>query len=396
MSAVDEMQAGKSLASARDALQVRDLVIGYDGNVIVRGVNLSIGAGEFVTLLGPSGSGKTSILRAVAGYVSPTSGDILIDGSSVAGQSPRLRNCGMVFQNYALFPHMTVAANVAYGLKTRNVPKAEIAERVAQMLDAVHLAGFASRYPHEMSGGQQQRVALARALVIRPALLLMDEPLAALDLRLREHMQVEIRRIQQQFGISTLYVTHDQGEAFTMSDRIMVMNNGNIVSSDRPRQVYLKPTCSFAARFVGSSSLLEIALADARTPTATLPGCTEPFRLTRPLSPQTAHVFLALRPEVVQCRADHAPGWSEARVIARRFSGMNPMLVIAAGPHELLALDPSGDIQPEQAVWFRWSLADAHVIEETAEGLPSLAEGQSLAASEVPVCASGPATEDVL
>jgi ABC-type Fe3+/spermidine/putrescine transport system ATPase subunit len=364
-------QAAQSTTTSGHALAVQDLVIAYGSKPVVNGVSFTIGHGEFVTLLGPSGSGKTSVLRAVAGYVEPASGDIRIGARSMIGMSPRLRNCGMVFQSYALFPHMTVAQNIAYGLKTRNVDAAQLQTRVGEIVEAMHLGGFESRYPHEMSGGQQQRVALARALVVRPDLLLMDEPLAALDLRLREQMQVEIRRIQQQFNISTLYITHDQGEAFTMSDRIMVMNRGDIVSSDRPRQVYLAPNCSFTARFVGSSSLMEIPLADARAQSITLPGHPERFALDRALSDDVGHLFVSLRPEVVRVQTGPAPGWSEGVVVSRRFAGMSLMVSIRAGDHELLAVDPSGEMMPDQPVWIRWELDDAHVIAERANGLPS-------------------------
>jgi ABC-type Fe3+/spermidine/putrescine transport system ATPase subunit len=353
-----------------DALTVQDLVVAYGGKSVVNGVNFTIRQGEFVTLLGPSGSGKTSVLRAVAGYLQPESGDIRIGARSVNGVSPRLRNCGMVFQSYALFPHMTVAQNIAYGLRTRSVATAEIATRVAEIVDAMHLGGLEGRYAHEMSGGQQQRVALARALVVRPDLLLMDEPLAALDLRLREQMQVEIRRIQQQFNISTLYITHDQGEAFTMSDRIMVMNRGNIVSSDRPRQVYLAPNCSFTARFVGSSSLMEIPLDEARMQSIALPGQASRFAFDRPLPAEVGHLFVSLRPEVVQVRGDAAPGWSEGVVVSRRFAGMSLMVSIRAGQHEVLAVDPSGEMMPDRPVWIRWALDDAHVIAEDVDGVP--------------------------
>ncbi|SIT40752.1 ABC transporter related protein (modular protein) [Paraburkholderia piptadeniae] len=362
--------AAGAASVAGNALTVQDLVIGYGGKPVVNGVNFTIGHGEFVTLLGPSGSGKTSVLRAVAGYVQPEAGDIRIGARSMIGVSPRLRNCGMVFQSYALFPHMTLFQNIAYGLKTRGVAQAELQERVAEIVDAMHLGGFEGRYPHEMSGGQQQRVALARALVVRPDLLLMDEPLAALDLRLREQMQVEIRRIQQQFNISTLYITHDQGEAFTMSDRIMVMNRGDIVSSDRPRQVYLAPNCSFTARFVGSSSLMEIPLDEARAQSIALPGQAARFALDRPLPAEVGHLFVSLRPEVVQVRADAAPGWSEGVVVSRRFAGMSLMVSIRAGKHEVLAVDPSGEMVPDQPVWIRWALAEAHVIAENTGGLP--------------------------
>ncbi len=379
---VNALSALEKLAPARKALVVEKLSIKYGGTTVVPCANLTVEPGEFVTLLGPSGSGKTSVLRAVAGYIAPASGDIRIGERSVIGQSPRLRNCGMVFQSYGLFPHMSVAGNVAFGLKARKLPKAEIGERVAEVLDAVHLAPLRDRHPHQLSGGQQQRVALARALVIRPDLLLMDEPLAALDLRLREQLQVEIRRIQQRFAISTLYVTHDQGEAFTMSDRIIVMNAGEIVSAQRPRDLYLSPSCSFTARFVGSSSLLEIPIARARAGIVTLAGCPRPFRLLHPPRPETARIYVALRPEVIRCGATWTEGWTEGVVVARRYAGMSPMLAIEADGKDVLAVDATGEMRPGDAAWFDWSLEDAHVIEETEAGLPCPTPGQRLQAME--------------
>ena len=362
--------------SARNALVIENLRITYGKITVVNCANLTVAPGEFLTLLGPSGSGKTSILRAVAGYVHPAAGDIRIGEYSVIGRSPRLRNCGMVFQSYALFPHMTVAANIAYGLRARRVPKHDITERVAEVLEVVHLQEMQHRYPHQLSGGQQQRVALARAIVIQPDLLLMDEPLAALDLRLRERLQVEIRRLQQRFGISTLYVTHDQGEAFTMSDRVIVMNAGDILSDQRPRDAYLTPSCSFTARFVGSSALLEIPIGDAHR--ARLPGHPQPFRLRYGPHTDTARIYVMLRPEAIQCRMEPTSGWSQGTIVARRFVGMNSLLVIDADGYEIFALDPIGNARPQDHVWFNWSLENAHVIEETTAGLPCNTPAQQL------------------
>jgi putative spermidine/putrescine transport system ATP-binding protein len=355
---------------AEPALSITGLNISYGNFPVVNDASMTIGRGEFVTLLGPSGSGKTSILRTVAGYVTPTSGSVSICGRDVTYQPPRLRNCGMVFQSYALFPHMTVSDNIAFGLKARGLPKSEVVARTAEMIEAVRLQEFASRYPSQMSGGQQQRVALARALVIRPDLLLMDEPLAALDLRLREQLQVEIRRIQQKFRISTLFVTHDQGEAFTMSDRILVMNKGNIVAEGAPRDVYLKPPSSFAAEFIGNVSLIDLPQQSIQSGEAKLPGQRRRFRLRNQPSGSTARLLVALRPETINCRGSASDGWSEGTVTARRFSGLSPLVAIAAGDQEILASDQNGSFKVGQKVWFDWSLEDAHVIEETAAGLP--------------------------
>jgi spermidine/putrescine ABC transporter ATP-binding subunit len=225
--------------------------------VAVDGVSLEIEPGEFITLLGPSGSGKTTTLMMIAGFETPTAGEIYIDGSPIVATPPHRRNIGMVFQNYALFPHMTVAENIAFPLKQRKISKASIAERVAGVLDIVSLPGYQRRYPRQLSGGQQQRIALARAIVFNPRVLLMDEPLGALDKQLRENLQLEIRRLHEELGITFIYVTHDQEEALVMSDRIAVMNQGRIEQVGSPIDLYDRPNSRFVAGFIGESNFLE-------------------------------------------------------------------------------------------------------------------------------------------
>ncbi|MFL6660647.1 MAG: ABC transporter ATP-binding protein [Rhizobacter sp.] len=230
----------------------------YDGVVlVVRGLDLDIQRGEFLTLLGPSGSGKTTTLMMLAGFETPTAGDILLDGRPITRTPPHKRHFGMVFQNYALFPHMSVGANVAYPLTVRGVAKAEQADRVARALGMVRLAGMADRLPSQLSGGQQQRVALARALVFEPQLVLMDEPLGALDKQLREHMQIELKELHRQLGVTFVYVTHDQGEALTMSDRVAVFNDGEIQQIDIVDRMYEAPANRFVAGFIGDSTVLK-------------------------------------------------------------------------------------------------------------------------------------------
>ncbi len=224
--------------------------------VAVDEVCLDVKHGEFLTLLGPSGSGKTTTLMMIAGLVLPTTGRIYLDNQDVSLLPPHHRNIGVVFQNYALFPHMTVFDNVAFPLKMRKVPKPEIARRVEVALELVRLGGLGGRYQAQLSGGQQQRVALARALVFEPALLLMDEPLGALDKKLREHMQLEIKHLQQELGLTVIYVTHDQQEALTMSDRIAVTNHGRIEQVGGPDDLYERPASKFVADFVGESNFL--------------------------------------------------------------------------------------------------------------------------------------------
>ncbi|WP_455432448.1 ABC transporter ATP-binding protein [Thermocatellispora tengchongensis] len=226
----------------------------------VRGVSLSIAEGEFFSLLGPSGCGKTTTMRMIAGFEEPTRGGVRLHGQDVTGVPPNKRDVNMVFQSYALFPHMDVWENVAFGLRRKKVPEAEIRRRVGEMLEIVDLTGREKRRPREMSGGQQQRVALARALVNNPRALLLDEPLGALDLKLRQAMQIELKRIQREVGITFVYVTHDQSEALTMSDRIAVMNDGLVEQLAGPREIYERPATAFVAGFIGTSNLLNGAV----------------------------------------------------------------------------------------------------------------------------------------
>jgi putative spermidine/putrescine transport system ATP-binding protein len=230
----------------------------YDGNtLVVRDLNLDIQSGEFLSLLGPSGSGKTTTLMMLAGFESPTAGEIFLDGKPITRTPPHKRNFGMVFQNYALFPHMTVAQNVAYPLTVRKLPAAERDTKVKQALDMVQMGGMGSRYPAQLSGGQQQRVALARALVFDPQLVLMDEPLGALDKQLREHMQIELKELHRKLGLTFVYVTHDQSEALTMSDRVAVFNDGAIQQIDAVTRLYEAPVNRFVANFVGDNTVLK-------------------------------------------------------------------------------------------------------------------------------------------
>ncbi len=230
----------------------------YDGEVlVVKDLNLDIDKGEFVTLLGPSGSGKTTTLLMLAGFEVPTHGDIVLAGQSLKHLPPHKRDIGMVFQNYALFPHMTVEENLAFPLEVRRVARTEIGERVRRALDMVQLGAFGKRRPAQLSGGQQQRVAVARALVFDPKLVLMDEPLGALDKQLREQMQLEIRHLHQRLGITVVYVTHDQSEALTMSNRIAVFNDGEIQQLSTPDELYERPTNAFVAQFIGENNRLK-------------------------------------------------------------------------------------------------------------------------------------------
>ena len=281
----------------------------YDGEqLVVRALNLDIQRGEFLSLLGPSGSGKTTTLMMLAGFESPTSGDILLGGKQITGTPPHKRNFGMVFQNYALFPHLTVGENVAYPLTVRKVPKAEQAERVKKALDMVRLSGMADRLPTRLSGGQQQRVALARALVFNPQLVLMDEPLGALDKQLREHMQIELKELHRQLGVTFVYVTHDQGEALTMSDRVAVFNEGIIQQLDDVESLYETPSNRFVAGFVGDSTVLTGTLQSQGAQAGLqLPSGQWLQGVNVNQAPQGAPVEASIRPERIVL---HAPGAS--------------------------------------------------------------------------------------
>ncbi len=287
--------------------------------VAVAGVSLDIARGSLTTLLGPSGCGKTTILRLIAGFLEPDDGDILIDGASQRGLPPYLRKTSTVFQEYALFPHMSVFENVAYGLRLRRLPRATVTERVRHTLSLMRLEGLEGRLPRELSGGQQQRVALARSVIVEPDILLMDEPLSNLDAKLRISVRAEIREIQRRVGITTLYVTHDQEEALALSDTVAVMRDGRVMQVGTPREIYERPVDPFVAAFVGQVNLLR-----ARVEAGGL--SVGPLRLSAPtamsLPEPGREVILALRPETIRIgtgpdRGDGFPG----RVISRTYLG---------------------------------------------------------------------------
>lgn len=237
-------------------LQLQDLHKSFEGTKVLRGICLDIHKGEFITLLGSSGCGKTTTLRMIAGLEMPDEGRILLEGQDITGLEPNKRNVNTVFQNYALFPHMSVADNVGYGLKIKKVPRAQIAERVQKMLKLVQLEEYGKRMPDQLSGGQRQRIAIARAVINEPKVLLLDEPLGALDLKLRRQMQLELKRLQKQLGITFIYITHDQEEAINMSDRIAVMNQGVLEQVGTPNEIYYHPRTSYVADFVGNANIL--------------------------------------------------------------------------------------------------------------------------------------------
>jgi putative spermidine/putrescine transport system ATP-binding protein len=289
---------------ASEFLRIDKLVKAFGANQVVKGVDLSFNQGEFVTLLGPSGCGKTTILRMIAGFEQPTSGTITVDGHDITTLAPNKRQIGMVFQAYALFPNMNVADNIGFGLKIAGMPRPQREARVEEMLKLIGLSGLGKRYPFELSGGQQQRVALARALAPSPRMLLLDEPLSALDAKIRVSLREQIREIQRELGITTVFVTHDQEEALSISDRIVVMNAGTVEQFGEPFEIYNRPATRFVATFVGTLNTLEATVADAATKSVRLGGNT----VTVPALPASARsgeaIALTMRPEAVSLATD--------------------------------------------------------------------------------------------
>jgi iron(III) transport system ATP-binding protein len=286
-------------------LRLCGLCCSYGNHAVVNDVNLDIADREFVALLGPSGCGKTTTLRLVAGFAEPTAGTIASEGRELSRPGkvvpPEQRGIAMIFQSYAIWPHMTVADNVGFGLRLRKLPRAEIAKKVAAMLASVHLDGLAARYPSELSGGQQQRVALARALVIEPKVLLLDEPLSNLDVHLREELRQEIRRLHDLCGTTTVYVTHDQAEAMSTADRVVLMNRGRIEQIDAPHDLYMKPKTRFAAEFIGKTNILQ---GRVRGDEVAFPGFAIPLVGKARTSDA---LFFSLRPESVLINTPGAP-----------------------------------------------------------------------------------------
>lgn len=295
------MGSAPGAGKLRGARVVYDRVTKQYGNLYALApTSLEVGSGEFFSIIGPSGSGKTTLLGVTAGFIPPTGGQILVDGRDLVGIPPFQRNIGMVFQNYSLFPHMTVAQNIGFPLRMRKVGRAEADERIKRILGVVRLSGMAERYPTQLSGGQQQRVALARAAVYDPVLLLMDEPLSALDKNLREEMQREIKAFQQALGTTVIYVTHDQYEASAMSHRIAIMNGGRVAQTGSPRELYEKPRNRFVASFLGEANLFEVVRHEAAAGGGTLVHTRHDFRLQAASTPPAGKSFVVcVRPEKI-------------------------------------------------------------------------------------------------
>ena len=332
----------------------------YGDAVAVRDLSLDIREGEFLTLLGPSGCGKTTTLRMIAGFVLPTSGTVRLGDDDVTHLPPNKRGIGMVFQDYALFPHMTISENVAFGLTERKTGKEQISKRVRELLEMVQLASMENRYPPELSGGQQQRIAVARAVAYSPRVLLMDEPLGALDLKLREAMQAEIRQIQQRLGTTTVYVTHDQTEAMHMSDRIVVMNDGRIEQMGSAEEIYDRPLTRFVAGFIGQINLLDAAVVgrDGAAAVVELAG----RRVKMDVAEQTdGPVTVGLRREHLELLSEQAvpTGYNSlpGQVAGRTFSGNLVHVEVALASGQNITVDVRPEIpvaakgSPVTVVW---------------------------------------------
>ena len=335
----------------------------------VGGVSLTVAAGEFVSLLGPSGSGKTTLLMILAGFEAPDSGRLTVGTRDITHVAPNKRDIAMVFQRYALFPHMTVAENIAFPLRMRGVGRAERDAKVRRALEMVKLDAHAARRPSELSGGQQQRVALARAIVFEPPVILMDEPLGALDKKLRQHMQTELRQLQQRLGATVIYVTHDQEEALTMSDRVAVMNGGALVQLGQPRDLYDHPADAFVADFIGEMNLLPgtvEAAAGAECVVRTAGGAAEGTFAGAPLPPGTV-ARLAVRPEHVLLSAAAGATGLAGRVTQCVFNGANTAILVELPDGAMLRADVGArtglaGLEPGAAVTASWPAADAIVF----------------------------------
>ncbi len=348
----------------------------YGETVALRALDLRVEDGEFLTLLGPSGCGKTTTLRMIAGFVDPSAGRILIDGREVTHLPPNKREVGMVFQNYALFPHLTIGDNIAFALKQRGATVDERRKRADALLDLIRLPGMAGRYPAELSGGQRQRVAIARAIAHPPKILLMDEPLGALDLKLREAMQFELRELQRKLSITTLYVTHDQTEAMVMSDRVVVMNQGRIEQLGAPEEIYRRPATRFVAEFVGRINFLPAVGADetslqVRSASVAAPPSAGPIA-------RGAHCTLAVRPEQLRAVPPGVPidgaNVLAGRVVRSVFIGSHVSLVVDVDGLAVSVDSRVGDpaFAVGDAALVCWAPAEAIVLDDSASTLRSM------------------------
>ena len=341
-------------------LSIRNIAKRFGRNVVLRDVSLEIAGGEFLTILGESGSGKTTLLRIIAGFETASSGEVWMGAQRLDQQPPYRRRVNTVFQNYALFPHLTVEQNVAYGLRVARRPNAEVEQRVAEALEKVKMTAHAKKKPSRISGGQQQRVALARALVNRPNLLLLDEPLSALDANLRRQMQVELKSLQREVGIAFVFVTHDQEEAMVMSDRIALLRSGELEQVATPREIYSRPATAYVAQFIGHTNLLR---ADVRDGVARCGG------LSWGTSTTDGPTLFSLRPEHLRPSsvASNGPVRLKGKVLQQAFHGATSLVRVECADGLLLVMRTSSGALTAQEVELEFSPADAIPVRESQE-----------------------------
>lgn len=355
----------------------------YQGdNAVVKDLDLQVYEGEFLTLLGSSGCGKTTTLRMIAGFESITSGSILVEGEDVENKEPYERNVNTVFQTYALFPHMTVFDNVAYGLRIKKVPKEEVKKGVTEMLGLVQLGGFEKRFPSQLSGGQKQRVAIARALINKPKVLLLDEPLGALDLKLRKQMQLELKRLQRKLKITFIYVTHDQEEALTMSDRIAVMSDGILQQVGTPKEIYEHPATRFVASFIGETNLFDGAISESHGDLLTIALECGMVQARASGFGDREMVALSIRPERVMYSTEPVEGFTIKAVVREQIYAGSVLKAIAVLPNgnevriERLAVDK---LPEDGSVYLYWNPEDARLVHTEDNSIFSAFESIQLA-----------------
>lgn len=357
----------------------------YGTNHVVKNMNMTVYEGEFLTLLGPSGCGKTTTLRMIAGFETATSGIISIENERVDEREPYERDVNTVFQNYALFPFLTVYDNIAFGLNLKKVPKKEVRERVKEMLSLVQLEGFEKRKPAQLSGGQKQRVAIARALINRPRVLLLDEPLGALDLKLRKQMQVELKRLQRKLGITFVYVTHDQEEALTMSDRIAVMNGGVLEQIDTPDNIYEHPKTKFVASFIGESNVLEGVVDDVQETDCSVAVEAGKVRVKSEDLTKGERIFISVRPENVKYSTQPVPDFN-LPVMVKEFiyvgQTYKTIVTLSTGEElKIVRFQKDRTIKEGDILYLYWDLEQAVTIETKAadsmQGLSEVTAGEN-------------------
>jgi spermidine/putrescine transport system ATP-binding protein len=357
----------------------------YGNTHVVKNLNMTVYEGEFLSILGPSGCGKTTTLRMIAGFEQQSDGDILVEGNPVEDKEPYDRNVNTVFQSYALFPHMNIHDNIAFGLKMKKISRIETEERVNEALQMVRLEGFEKRFPSQLSGGQKQRVAIARAIINRPRVLLLDEPLGALDMKLRKQMQIELKRLQKKLGITFIYVTHDQEEALTMSDRIAVMNGGVLEQMDTPSRIYDHPKSKFVADFIGESNLFEGCIGSSADGVHTV--TTESGEILGKGEGFAADelIYVSVRPEKIKCSSAPVEGFSIRGVVKENiFIGTLLKTIIALPDNneiKMTAISGGTVPAPGSAQYLYWDVADAVLMHNVSHRIYSLIENVDLSSA---------------